>query len=328
MTTPLLSVVLPVRNGEPYLAAAVASILAQTFTDFELVVSDNASTDATPQILADFASRDPRVRVSRLETLIPAIDNFNRAVGLALGTWVKFMCHDDLMRPDCLAEIVAVLADADQRHVGLVGNGECQLFANGYLAEGSTAVAPVHLSGRDAVAGALSSAPGFSIPALTTATVRKAAFEEAGGIDGRYLHLGDNFCWMEVLARWNYVYLPMPLTTNRIHERQAAVTLGPAMVSTMDLAGFLPSYVERHGKALGLSRSVRLRAWLRPMSEAATKVTAEWLAGRRRNIVGMLRRLPPHWLPLLVPLSLRALRKHRQRKEALSPHVPTSMIYP
>src|SRR5262245_17025162 len=61
--TPQVSVVMPVRNGARWLSEAVDSVLAQTFSDWELIVIDDGSTDATPSILAAFASRDPRIRV-------------------------------------------------------------------------------------------------------------------------------------------------------------------------------------------------------------------------------------------------------------------------
>jgi glycosyltransferase involved in cell wall biosynthesis len=63
MTEPLLSVLLPVKNGEAFLAAALDSIRCQTLRDWELVCVDDGSTDATPRILADFACQDPRIRV-------------------------------------------------------------------------------------------------------------------------------------------------------------------------------------------------------------------------------------------------------------------------
>src|SRR5437762_2438372 len=91
-----ISVALPVYNGASYLRDAVDSILNQDYEDFELVVSDNCSTDETPQILADYARRDKRVRVSRTKTLIPQAANVNRAIELCHTTWVKLFCHDDL----------------------------------------------------------------------------------------------------------------------------------------------------------------------------------------------------------------------------------------
>lgn len=324
---PRLSVALPVHNGENYLAAAIESILGQSFGDFTLFVSENASTDATPDILADAARRDRRVRVSRVPTLVTQIENINRVVRGAPGSWVKLICHDDLMRVDCLAQIDAVLDTADEERIGLIANGEAHLFGNGYATQ-PPEVEPVRLSGRDAATRGLTGGGGIVIPSLTTATVRKAAFEQVGGIDSRYPYLGDHFCWLEVLARWNYIYLGSPLTTNRLHGGQSAARMTQQLISVGDLRRFLPDYIARHAGALDLSRHARWRAKMRPVSEAATKITTEWLAGRGRNIGGMVRQVPAHWLPLLVPLCLRAWTKQRQGIENLANHVPLSMIYP
>jgi glycosyltransferase involved in cell wall biosynthesis len=110
--TPRLSVGLPVYNGEAFLDRAIASLLAQTYRDFELIISDNASTDATESICRAFAVRDPRVRYSRNETNLGAMGNFCRVFAVARGELFKWAAHDDEHEPDFLARCVAAL-DAD-----------------------------------------------------------------------------------------------------------------------------------------------------------------------------------------------------------------------
>lgn len=104
-----MSVCVPVYNGEVYLRAALDSILAQTFRDCEVVISDNASTDATPEICKQYAARDPRIRYSRNETNIGANPNFNRLVRLARAPYFKLANADDLCHPDLVAQCVSVL---------------------------------------------------------------------------------------------------------------------------------------------------------------------------------------------------------------------------
>ena len=74
---PRVSIGLPVCNGENYLKQALDSIMAQTYTDFELIISDNASTDRTAQICKEYANRDPRIRYYRNEKNLGAARNFN-----------------------------------------------------------------------------------------------------------------------------------------------------------------------------------------------------------------------------------------------------------
>jgi glycosyltransferase involved in cell wall biosynthesis len=113
---PRVSVGLPVFNGERYVADAIESVLAQTFEDFELIISDNASTDRTAAICREYAARDPRVRYHRNDRNIGAAPNFNRAFRLSCGQYFKWAAHDDLLAPEFLAKCVAVL-DADPRTV-------------------------------------------------------------------------------------------------------------------------------------------------------------------------------------------------------------------
>lgn len=106
---PQVTVGLPVLNGERWLAAALESILAQTLQDFELLVADNASTDATPEIVREYARRDPRIRVLRHDRQRGAAENFNFVAGLARGPHFKWAAHDDLIEPGFLAACVEVL---------------------------------------------------------------------------------------------------------------------------------------------------------------------------------------------------------------------------
>jgi glycosyltransferase involved in cell wall biosynthesis len=100
---------LPVFNGENYIEEALDSILAQTYTDFELVVSDNASTDRTPQICQEHAARDRRIRYFRNPQNLGGVANYNRTFALSSGEYFKWAGHDDVLAPGFLEECVRVL---------------------------------------------------------------------------------------------------------------------------------------------------------------------------------------------------------------------------
>ncbi len=106
---PKLSIGLPVYNGEAFLPQAIDHFLAQTFREFEIIISDNASTDRTPQICLQYASRDRRIRYVRSETNIGAIPNFNRTFELSCAPLFKWAAHDDLHRPTYLENCVGLL---------------------------------------------------------------------------------------------------------------------------------------------------------------------------------------------------------------------------
>ena len=106
---PSVSVGVPVYNGEAHLEEAVASVLAQTFRDFEVIISDNASTDGTPAIAEELARRDPRVRYARNPVNIGVDRNFDRCFELSSGKYFMTLAHDDRLHPGYLARVVSVL---------------------------------------------------------------------------------------------------------------------------------------------------------------------------------------------------------------------------
>lgn len=107
---PKVSVGLPVYNGERYLVEAIESILAQTYANFELIVSDNASTDRTEEIVRHYAALDPRIRYFRQAVNLGAAPNFNRVFELAEGSkYFKWAAHDDWIAPTFLEECVGQL---------------------------------------------------------------------------------------------------------------------------------------------------------------------------------------------------------------------------
>jgi glycosyltransferase involved in cell wall biosynthesis len=106
---PKVSIGLPVYNGEKYLSDGIESILAQTYDDFELIISDNGSTDATPQIGRARAAADGRVRFCREDVNRGATWNFNHVFELSRGEYFKWAAHDDLLAPTYLAKCVEVL---------------------------------------------------------------------------------------------------------------------------------------------------------------------------------------------------------------------------
>ena len=106
---PTLTIGLPVHDGADYLAQSLDALLAQTWTDFELVISDNASTDETATICRDYAAREPRIRYLRQPVNIGAAPNHMVVVGEARGRYFKWASHDDLYAPELLEKCIAVL---------------------------------------------------------------------------------------------------------------------------------------------------------------------------------------------------------------------------
>ena len=114
MPTPRLSIGLPVHNGENFLAASIESVLSQGLEDFELIISDNASTDGTAAICARYAARDPRIRFHRSPTNRGGAWNFNRVFELSTAPLFKWQAHDDVCLPGFLQRCVATFDRAPE----------------------------------------------------------------------------------------------------------------------------------------------------------------------------------------------------------------------
>lgn len=108
---PRASFGLPVYNGGAFLRETLESILAQTETDFDLIISDNASTDATPHILEEYATRDNRVKLLRQERNIGAVANFRAVFEAATGEFFAWAGDHDLYHRTWLAECIYALED-------------------------------------------------------------------------------------------------------------------------------------------------------------------------------------------------------------------------
>src|SRR3989339_757173 len=106
---PKVTIGVPVCNGQNYLRESLNSLLSQSFDDFELIISDNASTDATQQICEEYAAKDKRIRYHRNEQNLGAARNFNRLAELAKGSYFKWAAHDDICNPTLLEKAVGVL---------------------------------------------------------------------------------------------------------------------------------------------------------------------------------------------------------------------------
>lgn len=105
----LLGVGLPVYNGEEFLGPAIDSVLAQTFRDFEIVISDNGSTDRTEEICREYAARDPRILYHKAAENRGIVWNYNQVFALSSHELFMWFSHDDILAPTYLQKCVEIL---------------------------------------------------------------------------------------------------------------------------------------------------------------------------------------------------------------------------
>lgn len=109
MNMTFFSICIPVYNGERFLRETIQSVLNQDFSDFELLIVDNASTDGTREIISSF--HDQRIKVIRNEINVPAWENWSIAVTAAKGHWTKLLCADDVLHSDALSKSAQAIAN-------------------------------------------------------------------------------------------------------------------------------------------------------------------------------------------------------------------------
>jgi hypothetical protein len=210
---PRVTIFIPTYNRAHWLGRSIESALAQTYGDFELVVSDNASTDETPEVVAAFD--DPRLTYVRLEQHIGLNDHFNRCYGLATSEYMFLIPDDDVMLPDALERTIPVL-DANPR-AGLV-HGCARLVGE----DGATIVEAHHMSGLEGTT--VESGEGFIRNAIdrgytvhaSTALIRSRALSEVRLRDEDF-PVTDVGLWMRVARSWEIAFLAETLAVVTIH---------------------------------------------------------------------------------------------------------------
>jgi glycosyltransferase involved in cell wall biosynthesis len=211
---PRVSVLIPSWNGEDFVGAAIDSVLGQTFSDFELVVVDDHSTDATMEIAR--RRTDSRLRIVAGEANIGLEANWNRALAEARGGFVKILPQDDLLAPDCLEKQVAVLDDPAHSSVVLVSCARNVVDTSGkVLLRRSFRRRSGRLSGRRAVRECVRAGTNL-IGEPGAVLLRSAAIQAAGRFDGTDLYLIDLDFWCRALVHGDIFILPEVLASFRV----------------------------------------------------------------------------------------------------------------
>jgi len=212
---PKVTVLLAVKDGEPYIRDAVASVLEQTFTNFELLIVDDASTDRTVEIVRSFADR--RIRVIQNSENVGQVPSLNRGLHEARGEYVARLDADDACRPARLQRQVDLL-DAEPR-IGLVGTWM------EIVGERGQRLGWLRKSIEDFVDFVYHTLIMRVYVSHPSAMYRLEPVLAAGGYDEKTGPAEDKDLWRKlVLSRWDARIVPEPLVVYRLHDRQLSWT--------------------------------------------------------------------------------------------------------
>lgn len=212
MSPPMISVLLPVYNGEKFIAQAVQSILDQTYRYFELIIIDDGSTDRTAAILDQF--QDERIKRLKNEKNIGLVGSLNRASSIAQGEYFARMDADDLSNPERLAKQVDFLEEHSE--VGVLGTGAAQVDSRGRFI--STLVMPQM---HELILWHFF----FDLPIIhATVMMRKEILHLAGGYRAEFAHSEDMDLWSRMIFQTRFVNLSTILYTRRLHRASIGST--------------------------------------------------------------------------------------------------------
>ena len=328
MTLPV-SICVPTYNGTRYLKRCLDSALAQTFEDFELVIVDDGSTDATPEIVRHYSSRDPRIRVWRNARNLGLVRNWNRCVELASGEWVKFLFQDDLLEPSCLERML----QASRRGVDLVVARRGLLFEEGtpavveqryrsYLARHDMArhwPGQAYVSPEEFSEILLRNPAANCIGEPTATLIKRSAFERYGRFNRDLIILGDWEYSARVAANTGLCYVDVTSAHFRVHASAASSKAHSqheyrsAFIDPLIIAHEI-AYSRHYSKTRSVAQRLRPPVDLRSrLGDAFRNARSEALARNDPDITNDWR-LALRRYPRLAWLRLRQVLRHRMSR--------------
>ncbi len=316
---PRVSVVIPTFNRAAFLPSAVRSALEQTLREIEVIIVDDGSTDATPEVCRSFVAGDSRIRVIRQANRGLAAAR-NAGVAAARADWIAFLDDDDLWVPEALATMLTATTGDEDAIASLCHrfvSTDPDLVASAILSDPTrfdlASWPPVPPPATIALAGLLLR----PLVPIHAALFRRACLVELGGFDPQF-HAGEDYdLWLRMAARRPIRVVAAALALVRSHRAQMSASLGSqARATRLVLEGFLASHPE------GWTAAGRLRLRRRLALLAREEAYASLLAGNKsvaaaaawRSITWCVTQ-PKSWLYLaLAPLPGVYVRLRRLRK--------------
>ena len=204
---PLVSVLMTAYNREQFIAEAIESVLASTFTNFELIIVDDCSTDKTIEIAKKFEMIDSRVKVYKNDNNLGDYLNRNMSASFAKGKYLKYLDADDLIYPHGLEVMVAAMEKYPNAVLGIQSNKREDVEPYPISSMPAETFMEHYLGG-----GSLLSGP-------TGTIIKKEIFDSVGGFSGRRF-IGDTELWLKLASKYEIVKFQPALIWWRTHEDQ------------------------------------------------------------------------------------------------------------
>jgi len=247
-SAPLVSVCIPAYKGAVHLPATIDSVLGQTLGDFELIVIDDHSPDATAEVVSQF--KDPRIRCLRNPSNLGPEGNWNRCLREARGRYFKLLPQDDLLYPDTLRRQVDVLDVDKDESIAIVFGARNIIDADGrvLMRRGYRRAGDGVVRSRDLLrwcvrlGGNLIGEPGGVL-------LRKSLADRVGGFSARFPYVIDLEYWSRLLAHGAGYYLADPVVAFRVSPGSWSVAIGRGQ--SRDFRGLISKLAAEPGAMIG-----------------------------------------------------------------------------
>jgi hypothetical protein len=258
---PAISVCIPTYNGAKYIAQTIESILNQTFTDFEIIVSDDGSSDNTLEIVGLF--NDPRiVRIDRLSK-VGAEANWNNAVANASASLVKLVCQDDILYPECLEVEVQTMSKSENQDVSFCFHLRDFVTPNSRkLSARRVGYSNLQKYSKTEILKKVVRSGGNPIGEPMAVTMRKISLNSAGKFRGDYVI--DLDMWSKLSDQGSALFIEQHLSAFRISKTSWTSSLKKSQLSSVralskklqvDSDGAITKFDLFRGQIVGLVRA-------------------------------------------------------------------------
>ena len=208
---PLVSIVLPVYNGERFLRASIDSVIAQTYQNWELLILDDCSTDSTPEIAKEYAQKDPRIIYHRNEKNLRLPGNLNKGFSLAKGAYLTWTSDDNMYRPTALEKLVRALQENPSAHLAFAS---CRIIDENDI---PVEFISVNERSKKRIVGI------DSVGACFLYT--RKAYETVGDYDTEYILVEDFDYWQRIFHHFDTVAIEEILYDYRYHSGALTSTM-------------------------------------------------------------------------------------------------------
>lgn len=259
MSNPLVSVCIPTYRGSAFLAAAIDSVLNQSYPHFEVWILDDNSPDDTPAIVSHYS--DPRITYMRNEHNLGPEGNWNRCLELARGKYFKLLPHDDVLATDCLEKQVSVLEEDSAGEIALVFGSRKIIDTEGQIlmTRGLSRARAGRIEGHTLIKRCIRAGTNL-IGEPGNALFRRELVKKIGVYDATHPYLVDLDYWFRILLHGDAHYTSTQASSFRVCPGSWSVAIGSKQYR--DFKGFVDKIhtdarfrISRTDWAIGLVRA-------------------------------------------------------------------------